>query len=198
MLVLFFVIRRHVARPLVEIGVATQHWDREYGRELLKQHSLKKGEIGKFFREFVMLWDTINKQLAQLREEIEQRKTIHDELQATHNNLEKRIQQVTSELQTANDQLSRMAMYDSLTGLPNRKYFEQRLSQSISVAYESNCSCALMFIDLDSFKQINDNYEHSIGDKLLVKISKRIKETIRPEDTLVRFDVDEFVISRPA
>ncbi len=90
--------------------------------------------------------------------------------------------------------LQKQAHYDTLTDLPNRTLFRDRLSQSIIASKRNNEKFALLFIDLDQFKQINDSLGHHIGDKVLIEAAKRLQSTIREEDTLARLGGDEFTI----
>jgi diguanylate cyclase (GGDEF)-like protein len=87
-----------------------------------------------------------------------------------------------------------LAYNDALTKISNRAFFEKRLSQMIAVLNRSNRKIALTIMDLDDFKGINDNYGHDIGDKLLIEVSKRLKNTVRTEDTLSRLGGDEFAL----
>lgn len=86
------------------------------------------------------------------------------------------------------------AYYDTLTNLPNRTLFNDRLSQAIEKAKRHQNTLALFFIDLDHFKHINDSLGHEIGDKVLQEIAHRLHSNIRKEDTLARFGGDEFVL----
>uniref|UniRef100_E6XQ03 cyclic-guanylate-specific phosphodiesterase n=1 Tax=Shewanella putrefaciens (strain 200) TaxID=399804 RepID=E6XQ03_SHEP2 len=90
--------------------------------------------------------------------------------------------------------LRRLANYDVLTGLPNRSLFSNRLLQSIQVAQQTGEKLALLFLDLDRFKHVNDSYGHSMGDALLVEASNRLQSCISSEHLLCRFGGDEFVI----
>jgi diguanylate cyclase (GGDEF)-like protein/PAS domain S-box-containing protein len=90
-----------------------------------------------------------------------------------------------------------MANYDALTGLPNRLKLEEHLEYLLTLSKRSECSFALMFLDIDHFKDINDTLGHSIGDELLMKFGQRIKGILREEDTLARFGGDEFIILFP-
>jgi len=91
-------------------------------------------------------------------------------------------------------ELNYQANYDSLTDLPNRMLFKKNLSQAISQAAHSHQRFALLFIDLDQFKQINDSLGHHIGDKVLIEISKRLSKIITDQDILARLGGDEFTI----
>lgn len=88
--------------------------------------------------------------------------------------------------------LRTMAHYDALTGLPNRVLFSDRLQQSMAQARRQNYSLAVLYIDLDQFKPVNDAFGHGAGDALLVEVSRRMRATLREEDTLARLGGDEF------
>ena len=90
--------------------------------------------------------------------------------------------------------LERMAYYDPLTGLPNRALFRDRLEHEIGVAQRSGDFVALMFLDLDRFKYVNDTLGHDIGDKLLVEAAQRILGSLRQSDTVARLGGDEFTV----
>ena len=86
------------------------------------------------------------------------------------------------------------ANFDSLTSLPNRRLFRDRLAQEIKMAARARLSMALMFIDLDRFKEINDTLGHDVGDALLVEASRRISSCVRESDTVARLGGDEFTV----
>ena len=86
----------------------------------------------------------------------------------------------------------RQANFDSLTGLPNRRMFHDRLEQEIKKAHRAGLKIALLFIDLDKFKEINDTLGHSMGDALLVEAARRIVSCVRETDTVARLGGDEF------
>ncbi len=94
-------------------------------------------------------------------------------------------------------QISHMAMHDALTNLPNRVLLDDRLEMAISRATRNNQRVALGFIDLDHFKQVNDNFGHKIGDRLLKEVTKRLESALRHTDTLSRWGGDEFVVLCP-
>lgn len=84
------------------------------------------------------------------------------------------------------------ALYDELTDLPNRRLFEDRLKQVVKRSKRSGQKFALFYMDLDFFKQANDQFGHALGDDLLQAVAKRLKETVRESDTVARIGGDEF------
>lgn len=94
----------------------------------------------------------------------------------------------------AEQEISNLAFYDTLTGLPNRRLFQDRLEQAMVASARYQQHGALLFIDLDKFKVLNDTQGHAAGDDLLRLISKRLRQTIRQGDTAARLGGDEFVI----
>ena len=90
--------------------------------------------------------------------------------------------------------LHKMAFYDSLTGLPNKELFINRLEQNISLAKRNGKLIGTMFIDLDSFKSVNDTMGHSAGDIVLKSVAERFAFCVRKEDTVSRFGGDEYLI----
>ena len=87
------------------------------------------------------------------------------------------------------------ALHDSLTGLPNRALFMDRLELAIERAKrDATKSCALLFLDVDRFKMVNDTFSHSVGDQLLIAIAQRIRHELRPSDTVARLGGDEFTV----
>lgn len=99
-----------------------------------------------------------------------------------------------TELKAAEGRLSYLANFDSLTGLPNRALFLDRLDHAVSVAKRNESKIALIFLDLDQFKAVNDAMGHSAGDSLLIKVAERIKAALRDMDTAARLGGDEFTV----
>jgi diguanylate cyclase (GGDEF)-like protein/PAS domain S-box-containing protein len=112
----------------------------------------------------------------------------------------KQIKMIISEcrditaLKEAESQLEKLVHYDLLTGLPNRAYFNNRLEMALYRAERHNRSFAVMFVDIDRFKHVNDTLGHIAGDELLIQVAKRLLELVRAEDTVSRLSGDEFTI----
>jgi diguanylate cyclase (GGDEF)-like protein/PAS domain S-box-containing protein len=104
------------------------------------------------------------------------------------------ISQDVSEKVEAKKQLEYLATHDSLTNLPNRLLFKDRLSHALKMAKRTGQQGALFFIDLDDFKSVNDVFSHIVGDELLVLLAKRIRDCLRESDTVARIGGDEFAI----
>ena len=99
-----------------------------------------------------------------------------------------------SEIKRSQEELEHVATHDALTHLPNRVLFQDRLEQAIKRVKRNNSIGALFFLDLDRFKNVNDNLGHQVGDELLIQASERLKSACRSSDTLARLGGDEFTI----
>jgi diguanylate cyclase (GGDEF)-like protein/PAS domain S-box-containing protein len=104
------------------------------------------------------------------------------------------ISEDITERKKAEEQLTYLAQYDSLTGLPNRNLFRDRLSITMARAKRNGQMLALMFLDIDHFKEINDTLGHTIGDEVLQAVSGLLRESLRGVDTIARLGGDEFTI----
>jgi len=93
--------------------------------------------------------------------------------------------------------MQRMAQYDSLTNLPNRALFYDRLHQGINLARRERHELALLYLDLDRFKQVNDTLGHNAGDQILTQVGTRIQGLLRESDTVGRLGGDEFAVLLP-
>lgn len=135
-------------------------------------------------------------------------KRVQNKLKEAYDELEIRVQNRTRELSQANKELKneidvrismeerikKLAFYDYLTNLPNRRLFNDRLNQELLESVRNEMPLAIMFLDLDSFKMINDTMGHVQGDELLKEVAKRLTCTIRKSDTVARVGGDEFLI----
>ena len=92
------------------------------------------------------------------------------------------------------DKVRQLAFYDPLTKLPNRRLLNDRLSQAMAANKRTRCYGALMFLDLDNFKPLNDKHGHAVGDLLLSEVADRLRHCVREVDTVARFGGDEFVV----
>jgi len=99
-----------------------------------------------------------------------------------------------SHLQSENETLAHQASHDSLTGLPNRAFFEGRLIRALRNANKLNERMAVLFLDSDRFKEINDNFGHAAGDAVLVAVATRVRAQLREEDLVARLGGDEFAV----
>jgi diguanylate cyclase (GGDEF)-like protein len=108
--------------------------------------------------------------------------------------LEQAVTARTEGLETANKQLRHLATHDALTGLPNRVLMDDRISQSIVLADRQGQNFAVMLLDLDRFKSVNDSLGHRAGDELLKEVAQRLKGVVRDIDTVARLGGDEFVL----
>lgn len=141
-------------------------------------------------------------------EDVTERHQAEEALLHAHEALEQRVVERTAELATMNLQLQEevfermqaeqriwhIAHHDSLTGLPNRTLLHDRLEQALAQAQRGRHRVAVMFLDLDRFKSINDTLGHAIGDELLKHVGERLKSVVRAVDTVSRLGGDEFVI----
>lgn len=100
----------------------------------------------------------------------------------------------TKQLMQQRKEMERLSNFDSLTGLPNRQFFMETLRESLSAAELENKDMALMYLDLDAFKAVNDAHGHEIGDTLLIEASKRTQRFLRHGDAMARLNGDEFLI----
>lgn len=104
------------------------------------------------------------------------------------------VREDITKLKALEARLIHKANFDILTNLPNRRLFFERLKNTLLLSKENSHAFALLFLDLDGFKCVNDNYGHESGDMLLIEVSKRLKQCVRETDTVARVGGDEFVI----
>ena len=133
------------------------------------------------------------------------------ELQEAHDLLETRVTERTAELSATNvklhreiedhtrtqEKLQHLARHDALTGLPNRRWFAEHLAEDIKRARRDRTPLAVLFLDLDGFKAINDSLGHDRGDRVLIEAAARIRRCLREADQLARLGGDEFIVVLP-
>ena len=140
------------------------------------------------------------KELAQA-EAITAKQANIEQLQHSEHELEDRVSARTFELATANARLLEseqyqrdLAQHDMLTGLANRALFSDRVKQAMRISQHDRTRFALLYLDLDKFKPVNDTYGHAVGDLLLKEVARRITHRVRDSDTVARIGGDEFVV----
>ncbi|WP_432696972.1 putative bifunctional diguanylate cyclase/phosphodiesterase [Marinobacterium sp. YM272] len=171
--------QRLITAPVLQLAVTARRIT-ETRNYKLRAMCGSRDEIGE-------LADDFN---AMLRE-IERR---DQELQQAQSELEAKVSERTDELLELTRQFEHQAFHDALTGLPNRMTFDRDLEKSISIARRAGHQLAVMFLDLDRFKAVNDTLGHAIGDRLLITLAKRLKGQLRASDTLARLGGDEFAL----
>jgi diguanylate cyclase (GGDEF)-like protein len=178
-----------VSRPILQlVQVAGRvSRDKDYTVRAVKQG---EDELGQ-------LIDGFNEMLAQIDERDRQ-------LREARNDLERRVEERTRELQQeivarqrVEETIRKLAYYDALTGLPNRVLFNDRLAQALAYAERNREMAAVMLLDLDRFKTINDTLGHAMGDKVLRSVAQRLRTCLRTEDTVARIGGDEFHVLLP-
>ena len=137
----------------------------------------------------------IERDVSQIKFQQEQLANRNNDLKALKASLEKRVSERTLSLQQAKNQLENMAYFDPLTQLPNRRFFSVHLSKQLAAAKRRNEMIAMGLIDIDNFKQINDNYGHSKGDEVLKGFAEIINDVFRHEDAICRYGGEEFTFS---
>ena len=168
-------LQKMISGPLVDLeGISREVSDS--GNYAIRVPFYGEDEIGSLARSFNQMLETI---------EVNQkeRDTANEALQLN----KKRLERAVKDLQY-------LANYDSLTQLPNRALCMDRIKYALKRASRTNAMVALLFLDLDHFKDVNDSLGHAVGDQLLKATSQRLLERIRSEDTLARLGGDEFVI----
>lgn len=153
--------------------------------------------------EVIALNEEAEKKVAKAAEDLQQVNTQLTQQVAERIDVESELRQTKSDLIEVRADLSKsqakekdalyIALHDSLTGLPNRLLLEQRLDHGLSQARRYGWKLAVMFIDLDKFKNINDSYGHDIGDRVLITVAKRLQAFVRDEDMVSRWGGDEFI-----
>ena len=120
--------------------------------------------------------------------------SLGEELEATYREIEDRIAERTAELAIATRELRRRALHDDLTGLANRAAFWERFTHGLDGADPRGSNLAVLFLDVDDFKTVNDTLGHAAGDQLLVEMARRLTDELRAGDVAARVGGDEFLV----
>lgn len=165
-------MQRWLNRPIKDFVETIEHISssRDYN---LRLEPKTNDEIGKLMRAFNAMLDTVKER--------------DDQLKAHGEDLEDQVNQRTHELHQREN-------YDTLTSLPNRHFFIEQLEHQIKVAKRESTKVAVLFLDLDRFKVINDNLGHATGDQVLKVVAERLSNIMRANDRVARWGSDEFVI----
>ena len=170
-------LQRVVSEPILKLAETARRIT-EQNDYSLRAKKLSKDEIGD-------LVDDFNSMLQQIQMQ-------DGELKKVQEHLEETVEIRTSELTELTLQLEHQVYHDTLTGLANRITFDDRLQLAIDQSQRYGGKLAVLFLDLDRFKVVNDTLGHAIGDKLLIQVAKRFSSCIRASDTLARLGGDEF------
>ncbi|MES2162527.1 MAG: diguanylate cyclase [Pseudomonadota bacterium] len=165
-------VQRRALAPLVELSRLAEHIarERDYGK---RATVYRRDEVGRLTERFNDMLKRIEIWQADLHLQLEQE-------------------------QEAGQQFQQLAHKDSLTGLPNRLFFQGELQRYLALSVEHGELMALMFIDLDNFKTVNDRHGHDAGDEVLCEVSRRMASVVRSRDVLCRLGGDEFALILPA
>lgn len=136
--------------------------------------------------------DDLHQVNVDLAKEVDERVVIESELSDTKTDLAK-VRDDLSQSQAKEEETRRSTFQDALTGLPNRVLFEEHLTQGLIQAKRHGWGLAVLFIDIDNFKSINDSHGHDMGDKVLLTVANRLQSYVREEDTVSRWGGDEFM-----
>ena len=178
-------VNRVIGRPLNDLAHAASALNPQKLETLTSSKNLDRVLQARRDDELFQVADNFN----QMREAILEKINI---IETQNNTLEKRVAARTESLTEANKELRYLALHDTLTHLPNRNLFQDRLEQMLKQAERNRTRFAVASIDLREFKSVNDNYGHQIGDLLLAEVAKRMTSVLRSSDTLARIGGDEF------
>ncbi|MCX7176901.1 MAG: diguanylate cyclase [Proteobacteria bacterium] len=196
-----------------------EHWERSY--DLLRRGETVSGEERVRRKDGSLFWvrstgrktdaPGLGLDVIWIFEDVSGRHQAEEALLRARDEMEQRVVERTTELATTNRQLQaeifermeaeqriwHIAHHDGLTGLPNRSLLHDRLDQALTQAVRSEHRLAVMFLDLDRFKSVNDTLGHHVGDQLLKHVAERLREAVRAVDIVSRLGGDEFVVILP-
>ncbi len=157
-----------ITEPLRKLSELTRQVERSHDFSL-RAEIVNDDEVGRVAENFNSMMEQLNCHHARLNDELIQRRC-------------------------AEKRLNELAYYDNVTGLHNRHYFKERLEEIVNIAIQGRQNCAVLFIDLDGFKKVNDALGHDAGDELLRLVSRRLEAVLRSNDIICRLGGDEFAI----
>ncbi|MFA6312994.1 MAG: diguanylate cyclase [Sterolibacterium sp.] len=196
-----------------------EHWERNYDR--LRRGETVSGDERVRRKDGSLLWvrstgrktdaPGLGLDVIWIFEDVSGRHQAEEALLRAQDEMEQKVVERTTELRTTNQQLQaeifermeaeqriwHIAHHDALTGLPNRSLLHDRLDQALTQAARSEHRLAVMFLDLDRFKNVNDTLGHHVGDQLLKHVAERLREAVRAADIVSRLGGDEFVVILP-
>jgi len=171
--------------------------------------SKEKGELPVLFSSSTLLdqWGEAYGSVS-IFQDLTETMLFREKLKEAFDEMERKVEERTKELNAANQELKneidsriemeseirKLAFYDHLTGLPNRRLFNDYLNRKIHESQRTELPLSVMFLDLDSFKLINDSLGHAFGDELITQVAQRLSQTLRISDTISRIGGDEFLI----
>ncbi len=178
------------------------------GERRFRFHSARRDEMGSLASALDSMADAMEDNLHRLESEVVEHRRTGNELHAIKAQLEQRVAERTADLRHANTRLEeeievrgqaeerarRLSEEDPLTGLANRRRFMEQLDHAIAVSKRKQRQAALLFMDLDNFKAVNDQYGHAVGDRLLERVAQLLRRCVRASDTIARLGGDEFAI----
>lgn len=197
-------LQRMVSEPILNLARAarTISQNKDYAVRVKAESNDEVGILVSAFNDMLAQIqdrdEKLKKHRAHLEELVKKRtaelRTANHRLQQQAQRLEELVSVRTAELHRLNEQLSHQVYHDSLTRLPNRSLFNDRLTQDLLNAQRRGQPLALLFLDLDRFKVINDTLGHAAGDRLLCMAAERLRRVVRKGDTVARLGGDEFTV----
>jgi diguanylate cyclase (GGDEF)-like protein len=211
LLATYIPVRHEAQAPVVAVFEVYDDVTPFLARIAQTQRQVVLGVVGILCLLYGVLFVIVRHADAVMRRQYRERESAEAALRDAQSTLERRVAERTAELDSTNSGLkaeiaerrladqrvAHMAHHDALTGLPNRTLLTDRVDQAIAHASRSGGKLAVLFLDLDRFKNVNDSLGHEIGDQLLQCVSARLTACLREQDTAARLGGDEFIISLP-